>query len=177
MKRLILITLWVLVIVMTTLVVKDTEVHGTAVLGNPDPMAQACATNYFRLQPHYCFATVQESWSVTVAGCNTRTLTTVPTSALSVFLIEDFQHNSTNVVGLNQLVTAFYNDGTCAAPILTMRSSIREFVATVAGTIIASNMTGSMTRVFTGGKVVTNTTFTKQGAGANVTFYIIGYYD
>lgn len=157
----------------------DQVAESTVSMGTPDGYAVSCANLYTRLVPHYCVLNGNgglESWSVTTAGCNTRTLTIVPSSAKGVRLSVNYFVYSTNVVNLKTISSGFYSSAACGTLQTSTGISLREEVAVVANTQLAA-MSQYVDAIVVNGTVVTNSTFTNVGSNSFIQFDIVGYYD
>ena len=96
------------------------EVDATSLLGNPDPMAQACAANYDRMAPRFCVRTTITTATTLVAGASCQTIvpsTTwgIPTSAIHLILLIDGHIYGSNIVQLDSLTVNFYQDSACTS--------------------------------------------------------------
>lgn len=153
------------------------ESQATTILGNPDPMAQSCATGYVRLSPHYC-ATFSQPSTAGAGTCQLFLPANMPASATAVNLLFIAQINSSNVAGVTrQMFMAIYSDVGCTTQVgIGHLIEQREFVATVANTNIGYAEISLVSMPVVGGGIRYTPTFTNC---ANCSFGLIlmGYYD
>jgi hypothetical protein len=114
------------------------EAEGTAVLGNPDLMAQVCATGYTRTAPHFCFVTATPGTAVTLTADNTcrsvdftSAYTPVFSSAAKVGLFRlDVTLKTANAIANRMANFAVYGAAACGSLNAQYRYGMQEFVAT-----------------------------------------------
>lgn len=167
-----------IILCLSVLLCVSTPAYSTVVISAPDGYSIACASNYLRLQPHYCAAVTNfESWSVVPNSCSVRTLTTIPSSAKMLRVEVVTVLMSTNTVTLKNLITQFYNDAVCATPIINLYSSLYEQVATIDNTELFRSSTIVDVLAYAGTSLRSYSAFTNTGASSALVITILGYFD
>jgi len=160
--------------------VQPNEADATTTLGNPDPMSVACNTGFVRSAPHICLSNLTRlsretvSWNAVLATCQTKTWTTIPTSATAVIVDHFVNLGSSNAVALRQETLDIYNSNTCATNISRHVTSIREMVAAVAATVLM-NVTTEAIFAVTNQQMFFIVPVFPGNSSASLT--LVGYYD
>ena len=160
--------------------VQPNEAEATTILGNPDPMSVACNTGFVRSAPHICLSNITRqsrekvSWNTTLVTCQTKTWTTIPTTATAVILEHFVQLGASNAVANRSETVDIYDSNTCSNNIDSVIFTTREFVATVAATALLVTTTQGVYAVSN-----QNFYFIVLGFPANssANFTLFGYYD
>lgn len=164
------------------------SVQGSSFLGNPDPFAISCPTNYQRVLPHYCAHTIFTDGIVLTAGaCTALDLVATFGANTSTSLIRASGNSilvTQNAIANRQVDVAFYNVAGCAGgnqiyPAISTRN--REEVATAGNVNLSTVSWGELElRVGSNAGVATLwyvVTLTNCAVGCQAQFYLRGYFD
>jgi len=160
------------------------EAEATTILGNPDPMSKACATNYVRILGNYCGrTTAPSSVNLTSDGtCRSVDMVVnfgVPASSTAVNLTYSAIIASANLVAFRQITTNLFTENTCTAAAGTppLILGAREWVAVAATTVYNIGPLASFpTRVGTNAVLFYNSSLSSC-VNCSMGLSVVGYYD
>jgi len=166
------------------------EAEATTILGNPDPMSQACVSGYIRRAPRQCWVdnnpvggqslVIDNVGTVGVATCRTLAVSgfTPAMSANATFAIGDIngQVKSNLAVGIRSVSVAFFSQASCVNTAVTFDLQLREEVAVAAGTSLGLTA-AQYTIPVVGGLIYYKAANLSTASTPVVTYLPNGYYD
>ncbi len=134
---------------------------------------KACAANFTRVGPNFCFRTVAQSYLSLANGCTT---ISAPSGANAVLLAHFMTVTGIGAAGsLNLLAVNSATSGTCGISLSTLELDVREDVAEL--NIPTARIGGHFIVPVFGGSFFLNNTTNSVGTGTLFQYQIDGYFD